>query len=176
LCGAHLLRELTFVIDANHYAWARNIKSLLQKTCHAVAQSDDKCLTEAAYKVLQKHYRNLLTRGEKEMPTILPKATGKRGKLAKSDAHNLLERLRKYEVAVLLFAKNPNVAFTNNRSERDLRMAKVKQKVSGCFRSEQYAHAYCRISSYLQTMANKGINPMHAIQTALAGRAIGGGK
>jgi len=73
----------------------------------------------------------------------------------------LLERLRKYEVAVLLFAKNPNVAFTNNRSERDLRMAKVKQKVSGCFRSAQYAHAYCRISSYLQTMTNKDINPMH---------------
>ncbi len=134
------------------------------------------CLTEAAYKVLQKHYRNLLTRGEKEMPAILPKAAGKRGKLAKSDAHNLLERLRKHESAVLLFAKNPIVAFTNNRSERDLRMAKVKQKVSGCFRSEQYAHAYCRISSYLQTMANKGINPMHAIQMALAGRAIEGGE
>ena len=48
-------------------------------------------------------------------------------------------------------------------------MAKVKQKVSGCFRSEKYAHAYCRISSYLQTMANKGVNPLVAIQMALAG-------
>jgi len=74
---------------------------------------------------------------------------------------------------VLLFASNPHVSFTNNRAERDLRMAKVKQKVSGCFRNSDYAHAYCRISSYLQTMANKGHNPLIAIQMALAGE-IGG--
>ena len=114
-------------------------------------------------------YRNALTRGEKELPAIPPKPSGQRGKLAKSDAHNLLERLREYEAAVLLFAKNPHVAFTNNRAEQDLRMAKVKQKVSGCFRTQMYAEAYCRISSYLQTMANKGYNPLIAIQMALSG-------
>jgi transposase len=65
------------------------------------------------------------------------------------------------------------VAFTNNRAERDLRMSKVKQKVSGYFRNSQYADAYCRLSSYLQTMANKGYNPLIAIQMALAGE-IGG--
>ena len=92
--------------------------------------------------------------------------------MAKSDAHNLWERLRDYESGVLLFAKNANVSFTNNRAERDLRMAKVKQKVSGCFRSELYAKAYCRISSYLQTMTNKGINPLIAIQMALAGEFV----
>jgi hypothetical protein len=69
----------------------------------------------------------------------------------------------------LLFAKLDFVPFTNNRAERDLRMGKVKQKVSGCFRTEKFAHAYCRISSYLQTMSNKGINPMIAIQMALSG-------
>ena len=53
-------------------------------------------------------------------------------------------------------------------------MAKVKQKVSGCFRSEDYAHAYCRISSYIQTMASKGYNPLIAIQIALAGQATNG--
>lgn len=68
---------------------------------------------------------------------------------------------------MLRFARDPNVSFTNNRAEQDLRMVKVKQKVSGCFRSEIYAKAYCRISSYLQTMANKGINPLIAIQMAL---------
>ena len=71
---------------------------------------------------------------------------------------------------MLLFAKDPHVSFTNNRAERDLRMAKVKQKVSGCFRTLKYAQAYCRISSYLQTMANKGYNPLIAIQIALAGK------
>ncbi len=59
---------------------------------------------------------------------------------------------------------------TNNRAERDLRMAKVKQKISGCFRRNRYAQAYCRISSYLQTMANQGVNPLVAIQLALAGK------
>lgn len=58
----------------------------------------------------------------------------------------------------------------NNRAERDLRMSKVKQKVSGCFRTRQYAEAYCRISSYLQTMANQGYNPLVAIQMALSGQ------
>jgi transposase len=77
--------------------------------------------------------------------------------------------LEKHEAAVLLFAKDGNVPFTNNRAERDLRMAKVKQKVSGCFRTEKYARAYCRISSYLQTMSNRGINPLVAIQMALNG-------
>ncbi len=71
---------------------------------------------------------------------------------------------------MLLFAKDSHVAFTNNRSERDLRMAKVKQKVSGCFRTVKYAEAYCRISSYHQTMANKSYNPLIAIQMALAGK------
>jgi transposase len=97
---------------------------------------------------------------------------GKRGKMAKSDAHNLWERLRDYEYSVLLFAKKSEVSFTNNRAERDLRMSKVKQKVSGCFRKELYAQAYCRISSYLQTMATKGYNPLIAIQMALVGESI----
>jgi transposase len=70
----------------------------------------------------------------------------------------------------LLFAKLPHVPFTNDRAERDLRMSKVKQKVSGCFRTRQYAEAYCRISSYLQTMANRGYNPLVAIQMALSGQ------
>ena len=93
--------------------------------------------------------------------------------MAKSDAHNLWERLKTHEQAVLLFAKDANVSFTNNRAERDLRMSKVKQKVSGCFRKVDYAHAYCRISSYLQTMSNKGRNPLVAIQMALSGH-VGG--
>ncbi len=170
LCGSHLLRELTFIVDSNHYAWAANIKRLLQETCAKVAKRKSKKLTTREYKRLQKHYRNLLTRGEKELPPVPVRQKGKRGRVAKSDAQNLWERLKKHEEAVLLFAKKAHVSFTNNRAERDLRMSKVKQKVSGCFRKEQYAKAYCRISSYLQTMGNKGYNPLVAIQLALSGQ------
>ena len=134
-----------------------------------VSKRKNKKLSVKEYEKLQKHYRNILTRGEKEMPPIPEKPKGHRGKIAKSDAHNLLERLRQHESAVLLFAKMAEVPFTNNRAERDLRMSKVKQKVSGCFRTERYAKAYCRISSYIQTMSVKGYNPLAAIEMAISG-------
>lgn len=170
LCGAHLLRELAFIVDAQGYAWAKNMKRLLQQTCRLVARRQRKKLTRREYANLQKRYRNILTRGEKELPPIPPRHNGKRGRIAKSDAHNLWERFRNHESAVLLFAKEAYVPFTNNRAERDLRMSKVKQKVSGCFRKPEFAQAYCRISSYLQTMANRGYNPLVAIQMALSGQ------
>lgn len=169
LCGAHLLRELTFIINANEYRWAANIKKLLIETSKKVSKRKQKKLTVREYINLQKRYRNIITRGENELPEIPPKPNGQRGKMAKSDAHNLWERLKQHEKSVLLFASNAHVPFTNNRAERDLRMAKVKQKVSGCFRNIEYAHAYCRISSYIQTMSSKGYNPLIAIQMALAG-------
>ncbi len=143
------------------------MKKLLPQTCHTVASREEKCLTDKEYANVQKRYRNILTRGSKELPEIPPKPKGKRGRLAKSNAHNLWERLKKHEASVLLFAQQGHVPFTNNRAERDLRMAKVKQKVSGCFRKQQYAHAYCRISSYLRTMAARGVNPLVTIQMAL---------
>ena len=176
LCGSHLLRELTFVVDSNGYAWAANMKRLLKETCIKVSKSRQKKLSANDYTNVQKRFRNILTRGEKELLPIPPRPSGKRGKIAKSDAHNLWERLKDNERAVWLFAKNSHVSFTNNRAERDLRMAKVKQKVSGCFRTQEYAQAYCRISSYLQTMANKGVNPLIAIQMALAENVTVGGE
>lgn len=170
LCGSHLLRELTFIIDAHEYQWAKNLKRLLQEACKEVTTRKEKCLDDKAYFRLQRRYRNILTRGAKELPPIPARSNGRRGKIAKSDAHNLWERLSQYESAVLLFAKLPHVSFTNNRAERDLRMGKVKQKISGCFRVEKYAIAYCRISSYLQTMNNKGVNPLIAVSMAFANK------
>ena len=73
------------------------------------------------YKALQKRYRTILTQGARELPPIPPRQNGQRGKVAKSDAHNLWERMKNYETAVLRFAKHPDVAFTNNRAERALR-------------------------------------------------------
>ena len=145
------------------------MKRLLQQACSKVTQQTSKRLEEQDYAQLQRRYRKILALGQEELPPIVRKSQGRRGRIAKSDTHNLWERLLKHEQAVLLFARNSHVPFTNNRAERDLRMAKVKQKVSGCFRTEKYAHAYCRISSYLQTMAHQGVDPLIAIQMALAG-------
>ncbi len=128
------------------------MKRLLQETCKKFSTSPYKKLNAQEFANLQNRYRNILTRGAKELPPIPPKPSGKHGKLAKSDAHNLWERLKENEASVLLFAKDSHISFTNNRAEQDLRVAKVKQKVSGCFRSEVYAHAYCRISSYQKSI------------------------
>lgn len=98
-----------------------------------MSKSRVKCSTDAEIATLQRRYRYILTQGKSELPPIPDKPGGKRGKIAKSDADNLLERMQRYEKAVLLFAKDANIPFTNNRAERDFRMSKVKQKISGCF-------------------------------------------
>ncbi len=171
LCGAHLVRELTFLVESSKYRWARLLKALLQEACHKLNRSQSKVLSEAACKALRKRYRTILTQGAKELPAIPPRSKGQRGRIAKSAAHNLHERLAKHEASVLRFLRDPHVSFTNNAAERALRMAKVKMKVSGCFRTQAYGEAYARISSYLQSMAALGYNPLVAIQIALDGHA-----
>ena len=171
LCGSHLLRELTFVVESNGFRWARLMKALLREACHRVNRSTTKTLTEAERLTVRKRYRTILTQGGRELPEIPPRPKGKRGRIAKSDAHNLYERLVKHEESVLRFIGDPDVSFTNNAGERKIRMAKVKIKVSGCFRTRPGAEAWCRISSYLSSMAALGYNPLVAIQIALAGNA-----
>lgn len=171
LCGSHLLRDLQFIIDSNNHAWARSMKKLLKETAHKLAKSKHKTLTEPEFKIVRKRYRTILTKAKHELPDPPRRTSGKRGRVAKSDAENLHEAFTRHETEILRFTRNPHVAFTNNRSERDIRMAKVKQKVSGCFRSPKYAAAYCRISSYLKSMGYKGYNPLTAIQIALLGNA-----
>jgi len=97
-----------------------------------------------------------LEQGIRERPIILDKPAGKRGKMTKTDAYNLLGRLQKHEASASLFAKNTLMPCANNRGDRDLIMNKVKQTVSGCFRSEINAYVFCNITRYLQTMAYKG--------------------
>ena len=171
LCGSHLLRELTFIVDSNGFRWARLMKSLLREVCHRVNRSDTKTLAEAQRLAVRKRYRTILTQGARELPDIPPRPKGKRGRIAKSDAHNLHERLAKHEESVLRFMGDPHTSFTNNTGEQKIRMAKVKIKVSGCFRTQLHAEAWCRISSYLSSMATLGYNPLVAIQIALAGKA-----
>ena len=171
LCGSHLLRELTFIVDSNGFRWARLMKKLLREACHRVNRSDAKTLTAAERRAVRKRYRTILTQGGKELPEIPPRPKGKRGRVAKSDAHNLHERLEKHEESVLRFTANPDVSFTNNAGEQKIRMSKVKIKVSGCFRTQLQAKAWCRVSSYLDSMAALGYDPLVAIQIALAGDA-----
>ena len=90
---------LSFIVDADGYAWAANMKRLLQETCVRVSRRQTKKLNRREYANLQKRYRNILTRGEKELPPIPPKQNGKRGRIAKSDAHNLWERFTAHETA-----------------------------------------------------------------------------
>ena len=170
-CGSHLLRDLQFVIDSNGHSWARSMKRLLKETGHKVRESPEKCLAEPELKAMRKRYRTILTKGQQELPKPPPRIKGKRGRVAKSDAENLHEAFVRHETEILWFARRPAVPFANNRSERDIRMAKVKQKISGCFRSPKYAEAWCRISSYLKSMGYKGYNPLTAIQLALMGKA-----
>ena len=172
LCGAHLLRELQFIYDSNEYRWANNMRRLLLMACSMVNALDSpKAFIDEQYQKLERLYNKILCGAAKEMPPITVTPQVKKGKTAKSQAHNLCDRLMKYQCSVLLFAKRPEVPFTNNRAERDLRMSKVKQKVSGCFRSEKYAHAFCRISSYLKTMEHKGIDSCSALEIAFQGKA-----
>lgn len=97
---------------------------MLQQTCITISKIADKKLTATEKPKLQKRYRAILTGGEKELPAIPPKPNAKRGNLAKSDTHNLWERIKLYEAAIVLFAKEPHVAFAYNRAEQDLRMDK----------------------------------------------------
>ena len=120
-------------------------------------------------------YRKIIAQGEKESPEPLPPpiVEGKKkkpGKLARSKERNLLERLRDFERETLLFMTNAEVPFTNNRGENDLRMTKVQQKVSGCFRSVEGAEAFCRVRSYLLTSQKHGINATDALTILFDGK------
>ena len=170
LCLAHILRELKFVEDSTGNKWATNLKKLLQEAIELVNKRKSRVLTKREYKRLLRRYRNILTRALSELPKFPEDNAGKKGRVAHTGAQNLWLRLDKYESEVLLFACNKDVDPTNNRSERDLRMTKVKQKVSGCFRAHDLARHFFRITSYLKTMKNKGYSSLEAITMALKGK------
>lgn len=169
LCGSHLLRDLKFVEDSTGDKWATSMKKLLQEAAKTVAgRSLMRILNKKEYKRLKSRYRNILTRAEKELPPF-PEPTGKAGPPKHTDAQNLWLRLNEYEEAVLLFAQKKEVDFTNNRSERDLRDSKVKQKMSGTFRKLKFAKHFVRISSYVKSMRYRGYSALEAIMLALQG-------
>jgi len=171
LCGHHLQRDLQFVIDAHGHRWAGLMLKLLSKTGREVAKADTRMLDGQRYLAVRRQYRTILIQGLRELPA-LPERKGNRGKPPKTDAHNLHEAFRSHEDEILRFARNPFCAYTNNAAERFHRMSKVRQKVSGTFRSPEMAQAYCRVTSYLQTMSLLGYNPLTAIELARKGDAV----
>lgn len=161
LCNAHHIRELKCVYEQDNQRWAKAMEELLIEMNKAVNKSKGK-LPESEITVYQKRYRALLTEGEKECPPP-EKVKGKRGRTKKSKPRNLLERLRDYESDVLLFMKNEMVPFTNNQAENDIRMTKVQQKISGCFRSLEGAKIFCRVRSYLSTARKNSLASYQAM-------------
>ena len=172
ICCAHLLRELNGVIE-NHpeQTWAVRFKKLLldMKKVRDKALLSDKDEVSYYYRhKFDKEYDTIIKTAYEENP--LPETPAKkRGRKRKSKVLNLICRLDNYKGSVCLFLKNLFVPFDNNQAERDLRMVKVKTKVSGCFRSEEGAQEYLTIMSYIGSARKHGINAFTAIREALNG-------
>jgi transposase len=116
-------------------------------------------------------YRKIINQGEIECPEpVGPKKKGKRGRIKKPKSRNLLERLRDYENDTLRFMENSIVPFSNNLGENDIRMTKVQQKISGCFRSIDGAKIFCLVRSYLSTCRKQGIKSSQALELLFHGR------
>ena len=167
LCNAHHTRELTGVIDNEGHAWAREMKGLLERIYLAVEEAGGE-LSQHAQAAYRKSYRAILARGRKECPLAQP-TPNKRGRTKQSKARNLLDRLSDFEEETLRFITNPIIPFTNNQAERDIRMTKLQQKISGCFKSLHTAQIFCRIRGYLSTCAKQGLSASDALNSLFSG-------
>lgn len=168
LCNAHHLRELERVIEEDNHSWARALKQLLLDLNSVVAAAHG-ALSKEAIAGYGDHYREILMQGEKECPLPQPKQPGKRGRQKKTFSRNLLERLRDFESDTLRFMTDAIIPFTNNQGENDLRMTKVQQKISGCFRSMDGAKVFCRVRSFLSTCRKNDVSPTEALRGLFQG-------
>jgi transposase len=170
LCNAHHLRELERAWEQDGQQWAQQMNVLLKKANQAVHDAGG-CLDAVSAEQYKRQYRDLLREAENECPAPeQAKREGKRGRVARSKARNLLERLQKFEPDVLRFLDDPVVPFSNNQAENDLRMIKVQQKVSGCFRSIDGAKTFCRIRSYISTSRKQGLTASEALRLLFQGK------
>jgi transposase len=171
LCGVHLLRELTYFeeLSVETKAWATALKGLLLEmkgVVERVREEEGQRLVEDELSALTKRYDHLVAEGQQAQPPAeLPEQVRKQ-------ARNLLLRLERRKEEVLLFLRDFTVPFDNNQAERDLRMVKLQQKTSGCFRSEEGARRFCRIRSYVSTMRKQGKGVLHALDKACRGAPL----
>ena len=171
LCNAHHLRELERAGEQDDQQWATKMQALLIEINVAVDDAGGQ-LDPNESKRWRIQYRQLLEEADQECPApdeSLRKA-GSVGRVKRSKARNLLERLQKFEHDVLRFMDVENVPFTNNLGERDLRMTKVQQKISGCFRSMEGAKIFCRVRSYLSTCRKQGLSATRALDLLFKGK------
>ena len=155
LCGAHLLRECQGIIDYDGHQWAADMKELLQEACHHKKKwrLENIPIKEADALEWEKRYDRILERGAKEWATdSIPDAPPKRGRIKKSKAANLATRFQLHKAAILRFIWDARVPFDNSQAERDIRMMKVKQKVSGHFRTNEGAKQFAQIRGFISTL------------------------
>ncbi len=169
LCNAHHLRELTRAWEQDKQAWAKEMKQLLENINRAVIDAGG-ILTGKEAEYWKAQYRALLNKAEIECPPPKKPDKPKRGRIKRSKARNLLERLIEYEDDVLRFMAHALVPFTNNAAENAIRMTKVHQKISGCFRSTEGAEMFCRIRGYLSTCRKQGLNASQAMALVFEGK------
>jgi transposase len=171
LCNAHHLRELIFVAEQYQQVWADKMFQLLLDIKTEVAQTTD-AMTLSPQRIA--HYRqcydDLQHQGFAANPPPQTPPLKKRGRKKQSPPKNLLDRLAKYKAETLAFMSDFGVPFDNNLAERDVRMIKVKQKISGTFRTRDGAETFCAIRSYISTARKQGQNVMQALYDAFAGQ------
>lgn len=163
LCNAHHLRELERAAEQDEQKWAEQMIKLLKEINKATHEAGG-CLDAAESEHYRKRYRDLLQEAETECPPPNESEKKKKGKTARSKARNLLERLRDFEEETLRFMVEKEIPFSNNQAENDLRMTKVQQKISGCFRSIDGAKTFCRVRSYLSTCRKQGVTASEALR------------
>ena len=174
LCNAHLLRDLSAVAEQPDQPWARALHTLLRAMYRHVGagRAAGRSRSPAARLATLLHrYQRILALGEAANPPPQRRtADPTRGRLKQSKARNLLARLRHHATAVLAFLHDWTVPFDNNQAERDLRMIKVQQKVSGTFREAASADVFCRIRSYVATLRKQGRAILAALTLTLSGQ------
>ena len=170
LCNAHHLRELTFAEEQDHQVWAKHMRELLNSINEAV-KAHGGTLPDSVAASYIGQYRTQLNLAELECPPpISEKMPGQRGRIKRSKSRNLLERLINYEQETLRFMTDVHVPFTNNQGENDIRMTKVHQKISGCFRSLEGANIFCRVRSYLSTCRKNDVSASVALALLFEGK------
>jgi len=159
-CNAHILRELHVLVE-NGSVWAKAMHTFLLQLYQQSLPLQRRAAEETV-----RQYRQILSQAEQEEPPPEPKA-GK-GRPKSTPGRNLLRRLKQHEDAILAFALVEGVPFTNNQAERDLRPAKVKQKVSGCFRTQQGAKVYARLQAVISTCRKQERNVFASLHNLFA--------